>query len=487
VTERLSAADAAVLSFEGPTTPQHVGGLAIFDPPADGFDYDRLLGLLEERIALAPRYRQKVRPVPGHLANPVWVDDADFDISYHVRRSVLPRPGSAEQLVEFCARIQTRRLDRARPLWEMYLVEGMADGRVAIVTKTHQAMVDGLAAIDLAEVILDGTPHPTTGEQSLWMPEPEPSVGELVVGALVEAVRRPATAVETARHELGDLGSGLARAAGLVTGAARTAVAAVRSQRPSPLSAQPGEQRRLVLVRTGLDDYRLVRAASDTTINDVALATVAGALRGWLFRGEPVRPSTTVRVLVPVSVDDPAGTRVVGLVVELPVGEADPLLRLARVSYALATHLASGRSIRADALVALGGFAPPTLHALGARAAGSLRQRMFSLVVANVPGPQQPRFAAGARLAEMYPILPLGRGEALSIGLTSYDGGLFYGINADADAVPDASVLAGLVEESLAELVAASAVSAAVPAARQGAAGRSPVASGRPSGEGRRS
>jgi WS/DGAT/MGAT family acyltransferase len=189
----------------------------------------------------------------------------------------------------------------------------------------------------------------------------------------------------------------------------------------------------------------------------VALATVAGALRGWLlFRGEAVRPSATVRALVPVSVDDQSGGQVTALLVDLPVGEADPVLRLSRIAYAMSTHKASGRSVSADVLVSLSGFAPPTLHSLGARAANSLRRRMFSIVVTNVPGPQVPLYAAGARMREMFPILPLGQGQAVSIGLTSYDGGVYYGINGDRDSVEDIEVLASLVEESVAELVAVS-------------------------------
>ena len=455
--ERLSAADAAVLSAERRTTPQHVGGLAILERPAGGFGYDDLVGLLEERIALAPRYRQKVRAVPAHLANPVWVDDPGFDISYHVRRSVLPRPGSLDQLVEFCARIQARLLDRSRPLWEMYLVEGLADGRVAIITKTHQAMVDGLGAIDLAQVILDETAEPHRSPEPLWMPEPEPSSMHLVVDALNEAAHRPALALEVAWAGVNDVRASVGRAVSMVTGTVQAAAAVLRAEQLSPLTAEPGEQRCLALARTNLADYRQVRAGAGGTVNDVVLATVAGALRGWLlFRGEPVRASGSVRALVPVIVDELDGPRVTGLLVDLPVGEPDPLVRLARITFALSSHKASGQSVGADTLVALGGFAPPTLHALGVRAAASLRRRLFSLVVTNVPGPQVPLYAAGARMQEMFPIVPLGPGEAVSIGLTSYDGGVFYGINGDGDLAGDVAVLATLVEESLAELVEAS-------------------------------
>jgi diacylglycerol O-acyltransferase len=459
--ERLSAADASFFSVEGRTTPQHVGGLAIFEPAPGGFDYDRLVRLLEERISLVPRYRQKVRHVPAHLADPVWVDDPNFDITYHVRRSAMPRPGSDEQLMEFCARIQSRLLDRSRPLWEMYLVEGLALGRVAIITKTHHSMVDGLGAIDIAQVILDASPEPHRAAETLWMPEPEPTNRELVGDALAEALRRPAAAAEAVRAGLNDLRATAARFTSTVTDALTDTVGAVgavvRPERPSPLTVAPGEQRRLAVARTSLEHYRQVRAVHGGTVNDVALATVAGALRGWLlFRGVAVRPSATVRALVPVSVADQAGGQVTALLVDLPVGESDPVLRLSRIAYAMSTHKAAGRSVSADVLMSLGGFAPATLHSLGARAANKLRRRMFSLVVTNVPGPQVPLYLAGARMREMFPILPLAHGQAVSIGLTSYDGGIYYGINGDRDSVEDIAVLASLVEESVAELVAVS-------------------------------
>src|SRR5438094_199030 len=184
MTERMSSADVVFLHHESRNAPQHVGGLAVFASRPGGFEYDRLVRLLEERISLAPRYRQKVRMVPGHLANPIWLDDPKFDITYHVRRSALPRPGTDEQLLEFCARIQSRLLDRSRPLWEMYLVEGLSESRVAIVTKTHEAMVDEQNGIDLAQVILDAAPEPRRTVEAIWMPEPEPSSLDLLRDAV---------------------------------------------------------------------------------------------------------------------------------------------------------------------------------------------------------------------------------------------------------------------------------------------------------------
>jgi diacylglycerol O-acyltransferase len=462
MSERLTSADVSFFYLEGRTTPQHVGGLAVFEAPSDGFDYEGLVRLLEERISLVPRYRQKMRAVPGNLANPVWVDDLDFDITYHVRRSALPRPGTDDALLEFCARIQSRLLDRDRPLWEMYFVDGLAGDRVAIVTKTHHSMVDGFGAVDIAQVLLDPSPQPRRTVGAVWMPAPEPTRKALVADALSGVVRRPAALADVVRLGLRDVRSTTARLAGVFGGARTSARSALRRPASSPLHVEVGEQRRLAIARTGLDDYRQVRRVHGGTVNDVILATVAGALRGWLVaRGESLRATAMVRALVPVSVggesDGPTvGNRVTGLLVDLPVGEPDPLRRLAQVHYAMAAHSDSGRSVSADALVALSGFAPPTLHALGARAANELTRRMFSLVVTNVPGPQLPLYAAGARMTEMFPFLPLGRGQAMSVALTSYDGSVLYGINADRDATPDVTLFASLVTDSLAELVAAS-------------------------------
>jgi len=461
VAERLQPLDVSFLYLEGPTTPMHVGGLAVFTLPAEGFHYDKLVKLVEQRISLVPRYRQKVKSVPGHLANPVWVDDPDFDLGYHVRRSALPRPGSDEQLRELVARVQSRPLDRHRPLWEMYLVEGLAGDRFAVIHKSHQAMVDGVHAVDIGQVILDSSPIPRDVPDDLWMPRPEPGPLALVAGAVGDLVRRPTALTDTVRIGLADARSVAGRVGSAVGGVLSAARIAARPAPDSPLNAQIGSQRRFAVARTDLEDYRKVRKQTGGTVNDVVLATVAGAIRGWLLsRGEAVIPASTVRAMVPVSVrgssqSEQPGSRVSSYLVDLPVGEANPIVRLSQVGYAMKAHKESGQSVGADALAALSGVAPPTLHALGARVASSFSRRLFNVVVTNVPGPQFPLYAAGARMAEMFPVIPLAAGQAVSIGLTSYDGGVYFGLNADRDQMPDIDVLAALVEESLAELVLA--------------------------------
>ncbi len=459
--ERLSPLDVSFLYLEAPTTPMHVGGVATFAIPEDGFNYEKLLSLIERRLSLVPRYRQKVKSVPGHLANPVWVDDTDFDLGYHVRRSALPRPGSNEQLLELAARLQSRPLDRHRPLWELYLVEGLSDDRFAVIHKTHHALVDGVDAVDLGQVILDSSSQPRQVPDDGWIPRPEPAAATLVAGAVGGIVRRPTSAVDTVRMVAADVQS-LADRVVSTAGALLSAARFVARPAPgSPLNVKIGSQRRLAVARTSLEDYRRVRKQTGCAVNDAVLTTIAGALRGWLLsRGEPVTPSSSVRAMVPVSVRGDSqsgqpGSRVASYLVDLPVGEPNPLVRLSQVSYAMTAHKESGQSVGAETLVALSGFAPPTLHALGARVANSFTRRLFNLVITNVPGPQFPLYAAGARLLEMFPVLPLSAGQALSIGLTSYDGGVYFGLNADRDAMYDIDVLATLIEESLGELVQA--------------------------------
>ncbi|HEX6919795.1 MAG TPA: wax ester/triacylglycerol synthase family O-acyltransferase [Actinomycetes bacterium] len=457
--DRLSPLDVSFLYFEEPTTPMHVGSVAIFQAPEEGFDYERLVQLIKDRIAFVPRYRQRVRWVPGRIANPVWVDDEHFDITYHVRRSALPRPGNDEQLFELVARVQSRRLDRNRPLWEMYLVEGLSDDRFAIITKTHHAVVDGVGAVDIGQVILDTTPEGRDTPQDTWRPAAEPSWAELVAGAVGETVRRPTAVVETVRSGLSDVRSVAGRVLGAASGVLAMARTAARSAPETPLNAVIGEQRRYAAASSDLDDYRRIRKAHGGTVNDVVLAVVAGALRAWLLtRGESVSSFTSVRAMVPVSIRGGApgaalGNQVAAYLVDLPVGEPSAVMRLHQVSYRMKAHKETGQAVGAEALVGLAGFAPPTLHSLGARVASGLSKRWFNLVVTNVPGPQQPLYAGGARMLSAFPVVPLAKGQAVSIGLTSYDGGVYYGLNADRDAMPDVGVLAQCIEDSIAELL----------------------------------
>ena len=445
----------------------HVGSVMVFQPPDQGFDYDRLVSLITNRIAFVPRYRQRIREVPGRLANPVWVDDVDFDITYHVRRSALPRPGSDDQLQEFVARVQPKRLDRGRPLWEVYLVEGLAEGRFALVTKTHQALVDGINAVDIAHVIVDGESDREEPVNDKWRPARKPSDVELITEALVEAVHRPSQIVDNVRGGVTDVkavGGRLLSAVGTVV--STVARGAARPAPSSPLNAEIGEARRYIMVGTDLEDYRKVRSrlargsyADDVTVNDVVLATISGALRTWLLtRGEAVHSATTVRAMVPVSVYDTddatrLGNRVAACFVDLPVGEPRASMRLHQIAFAMRQQMEGGQAVGAESLAGLAGFASPTLHSLGARLGMAMSRRLFNLIITNVPGPQQPLYAGDALMLSTYPVMPLARWQAVSIGLTSYDGGVYYGLNGDRAAMPDLDVLGQCVVDALAELV----------------------------------
>ncbi|MGY1604162.1 WS/DGAT/MGAT family O-acyltransferase [Geodermatophilus sp. SYSU D00815] len=457
--ERLTALDASFLYLEERLNPMHVGGVLVLDAPPDGLE--PLEALVAARLPLVPRYRQRVLEVPGNLASPVWADDPDFDCTYHVRRSALPRPGTEAQLMELVSRLMSRPLDRSRPLWELYLVEGLAGNRVAVVTKTHPALVDGLSAIDIGQVLLDpepDAPAPPVGE---WTPARPPGAAALVLQALEEYARRPTAALDAARHAVTDVRANAARVAGIGRDLLRAARSAVFPAPHTPLNRTTGRQRRVAVARADLEDVKKVRSLHGGTVNDVLLTVVTGALREWLLsRGEPVTGSTSVRALVPVSLQDAdasPGGRVAAFLVDLPVGEPNPGVRLARLGYAMRGVALHGQSVGADRLIALTGFAPPTMHALGVRAARGLSRRLFNLVVTNVPGPQVPLYAAGSRVLEVFPVVPLARGQGLSIGITSYDGRVFIGLNADRDGVGDVDVLADLIEQEVAELVHAAA------------------------------
>jgi diacylglycerol O-acyltransferase len=458
MTERLRPSDLALMGEETSRTPMHNATLEIFDPAESGFDYDALIAHIEDRITFVPRYRQHIRRIPGRLANPVWVDDPDFDLGYHVRRSALPRPGSIDQLRELTARIMSRRLDPSRPLWEAYFVEGLEGGRVALLSKSHQVLVDGISTVDLGQVLLDVDPGPRQVVPEDWHPAAEPSSATLVLDALAENARSPRMLLTT--------GLGTAEAAirtmGNLTGRLGTVAGALSNRRTapdSPFNLDPTEQRRVVLVRTALKDYRRVRRVHGGTVNDVILTTLTGAIRAWLMtRGEPVGTGRKIKALVPMSVIDEEleptslGSQVIGHRLSLPVGESSPVVRLHQVSYALKAHSETGRAVAADRIAGVAGFAPTTFHALGSRVAAEESQGV-NLVITNVPGPQFPMYLAGAEMVETYPVPPLQPGFGVAIGVTSYDGGVYYGITADRDALPDIDVLGQCVRDALDELV----------------------------------
>jgi diacylglycerol O-acyltransferase / wax synthase len=471
--QRLTALEVSLLALDTAHTPSHIGAVHILDPGSESFDYEQLIGLIQDRIAYVPRYRQRVLGVPARLAGPVWVDDEGFDLTFHVRRSAVPRPGTPERLREFVGRILARRLDRSRPLWEVYLVEGLAGDRVALVSKTHLALVDGVDTVDIGQVLLDSSPDapsalsaPDGPGLGVWQPLPEPSPLELALGAVWENVQDPAVAVENVRGALASA-LGVAVAVGEAVGGIGGALGelagdALRGPRPvrSPLAGLVSEQRRFTTVSMRLADLRAVRAEHSHTINDVVLAVITGGLRAWLLtRGESIGPGSSLTALVPMSVTEDdgeptsLGSQVAPHLQRLPIGEPSPLIRLHQVAYATQAHKDSGRAVDARALSDIAGFAPTTLHALGVRVSAEVMRKQHDLLITNVPGPQQPVYAAGARLAASYPALPLSAGHLLTIGVTSYDGEVFLGLIADRDAIRDLDVLAQCLTDALEELL----------------------------------
>ncbi|WP_299052196.1 wax ester/triacylglycerol synthase family O-acyltransferase [uncultured Nocardioides sp.] len=459
--DRLRPRDLSLLATEA-QTPVHNATVEIFEGAGSGtgLTHERLTTLVAERIAFVPRYRQRLQEVPGGLAAPAWVDDTRFDLAYHVRRSALPRPGGEDQLRELVARIVSRPLDRSRPLWELYLVEGLEGDRVALLSKSHPVLADGVHTVDLAQVLIDADAEDRSlGDPDPWTPRSRPGTAATTLSAVRDTVRRPYTGVET----LTGAGAGALR--GLAGGARRVAgiTGALGGRTPtstSPVTRPLSQQRRLVLARTDLAVLREVREAHGGSVNDVVLAVVAGGLRGWLMtRSESMGGIRKLRALVPLSVFDDEleatslGSQIAGHLVDLPVGEPNPVLRLHQVSYSFKAHREGGRAVAARRLVSTAGFAPSTYHALGSRLVAAERSSHFDLSVTNVPGPQQPRYAAGARLLATYPVPPLMPDHALAIGVTSYDGGVHFGVTTDRDALPDADVLGQCLLEAVDELV----------------------------------
>lgn len=463
---RLSASDAEFFRLENTSTPMYVGTLSILRRPRSGLSYETLLHTVEQRLPQIPRYRQKVREVTMGLARPVWIDDRDFDITYHIRRSALPSPGSDAQLHDLVARLGSRPLDKSRPLWEMYLVEGLAKNRVAIYTKTHQALVNGMTALEIGHVIADRTQKPPQFGEDIWIPAREPSDRALLLGAVGEWVTRPAEQLSAVRSAVTDLTNTeqLSAAGHRIADMARTAA---RGTAPnSPLNTTVSRNRRFTVASHRLDDYRTVRARYDCDINDVVLAVVAGALRNWLLsRGEPVTPTATVRAIAPMSIYpdadvDSSGpgqaiSQVSPFLVDLPVGESNAVVRLSQIAHATESHPTAASLVDARTIVTLSGFAPPTLHAMGIRVATTFSARQFNLLITNVPGAQKQMFVAGTKLLETYAVPPLLHNQVLAIGVTSYNGELYFGINADRDAMSDVDVLPGLLAESIDELLEA--------------------------------
>jgi WS/DGAT/MGAT family acyltransferase len=452
----LSSLDASFLQLENDTQQMHVGSLLILEGPVP--DYREFCDYIESRLDAVPRYRQRVQRMPFDLARPIWVDDPHFLIGYHLRHTAIPKPGGEVQLRTLAGRIMSQRLDLDRPLWELWLAEGLPDGRWAVISKVHHAMIDGVSGHDVLEVLLDREPDAAPTSSTAWRPSPGPSRRDLLAAGTTWLARLPGgvrRAMTTALASPGDaVRGGAVRAFGL---------AQVGRQAVSPtsvLNGPVGPHRRWAWARADLEQVKTVKNAFGCTVNDVVLAAIAGGFRTYLLeRGEYV-DDDIVRSLVPVSVRRTdqrgrLGNQVSAMFADLPVGVADPMARLSTVATQMEYLKANGMAVGVKSMVSAADFVPPTLMTLGARVSASLGQRVVNTVTTNIPGPQYPLYLLGRQLLEMFPYIPIGQAVRISIGIVSYDGRLAIAATGDYDAVPDLDRLCAHIEASIAELVAA--------------------------------
>jgi diacylglycerol O-acyltransferase / wax synthase len=453
----MSVQDAAFLHIENGNNPMHIGSVAVLEGPAPA--YGDLVRLIAAKLPLVPRYRQKVRFAPGAIGRPVWVDDPHFQILYHIRHTAVPPPGGRDELRNLAGRVFAQTLDRGKPLWELWMVEGLRDGRWAVISKVHHCMVDGVSATDLLTVMFDASDAPPAQTPADdWAPGPEPGTFALALQGVVRTVADPLS-------RLGEISGRLRISAGprarLAEGAVLLRSLAEWSRRSATsLNGPIGPHRRWSWAEAGLDDVKTVRQGLGGTVNDVVLAAITAGFRSLLLsRGETVS-NRVVRTLVPVSVraDSERGlynNRVSGIFPGLPVSIADPGDRLRAIAAQLSKLKGSKQAVAGDALVKLAGFAPPMLLSLGARLAARTPQRALQTVTTNVPGPQLPLYVVGRRMVYSYPYVPIMGSVRISIAIFSYCGRLFFGITGDYDSVPDIDVLRDGIEEGMRELVVA--------------------------------
>jgi diacylglycerol O-acyltransferase len=460
--DRLTSVDAAFLHNEGDASHMHIGAVLVFEGPPPGFD--DYLNHVRGRLHLVPRYRHKLATPPLETGRPLWIDDPSFNLEYHVRHAALPAPGTEDQLLQLAARIASQQLDRSKPLWESWLVEGLAperegdEERFALIFKTHHSLVDGVSGVDLATVLLDLSrePAPPATDLAPWQPRPEPSGVDLVLGgvrgALTTTAEIVARAVSAATRPASSLG--LLRDA--AEGLGEIVWAGLNPAPETPLNVEIGPHRRFSIVRQQLADYKEIKDAFGGTVNDVVLTVVSGALADWL-RSRGIRTEgLEMRALVPVSVRTKdqrhqLGNRLTVMRGPLPVYIRDPVTRLGVVRQAMNGLKESKQAVGAATLTAVNNLAPPTILAQASRL--NFSTRLFNLIVTNIPGPQFPLYVLGRELKDLLPVAFLPEHHALAIGIMSYNGGIDFGLLGDFDALPDIELIAGGIEDALQELL----------------------------------
>ncbi len=469
--DRLSGLDSSFLHLENDATHMHVAACAVFEgrPPS----YEDLLLVISERLHLIPRYRQRLAHVPLDQGRPVWVDDPHFHVGYHVRHTALPRPGGELQLRRLAGRVFSHALDRSRPLWEVWLVEGVDENHFALLTKTHHALVDGVSGVDIATVLFDASPDPlpVAAPAQAWDARPLPTSSQLLAEALIERanvpkelVRGVKATIRTPWQVAGKLGEALYGLGALTS-------AGLKMAPETPFNVRIGPHRRFTWVTAELEEFKAIRRALGGTVNDVVLTAVAGALGRYMRLHGHDTENVVLRVMVPISVraeieHGALGNRVSAMWVPLPVGLSDPVETFTEICEATAELKESGQALGAQVLTGLSGFAPSTIIHQAARL--QAHQRLFNLVVTNVPGPQRPLYLLGRELRAIHPMVPLAQNTALGIAILSYNGELHFGLVSDYDALADLEAVADELRASLEELSAVAAATHPAPARHSG-------------------
>jgi WS/DGAT/MGAT family acyltransferase len=452
--EWMSAIDSSFLHVENDATPMHIGGVSIFAGPPPPFV--ELKAMVEGKLDLVPRYRQKVRFVPLAAGPPVWIDDPHFSLNYHVRHTAVPAPGSDEELRQMAARIFSQHLDRNKPLWELWVVEGLDQGRWALLSKVHHCMVDGVAATDLMSVMFSDDSNGSA--TAPWSAAPEPSSLEVLARSLARRAS-PAGQLQALQQAVSAPGETLRSWAEI----ARAATSAGRTLRPvgsSSLTGQVGPHRRWSWARARLSDVKIVRGELGGTVNDVVLTLITQGFRSLLeSRGEPIAEGQIVRTMVPVSVRRRGekgvyNNRVSAVFAGLPVGISSPAERLAHIRAEMDGIKESKQAVAGDVLSSMSGFAPPLLLALGSRLVTLSPRLNMHTATTNVPGPQQPVQTLGRRMLESFPFVPVVGSIQIVVAIFSYDGGLYFGVTGDYDGAPDIAVLTAGIEQGMKDLLA---------------------------------
>jgi WS/DGAT/MGAT family acyltransferase len=478
--DRLTAVDASFLHQEKQASHMHVGALITFEgpPPAR----DELIEHIGANLSLIPRYRQKLAFPPLELGRPFWVDDPSFNLHYHVRHTALPRPGSDEQLRELTGRIFSQRLDRSKPLWELWIVQGLERNRFALISKTHHALVDGVSGVDIATVLFDLSPVPSErAAADEWTPAREPSDVELAAEGVKGIVKTPIEVAGRALGALGRPGRSAAQLREAAEGVGEVVWAGMNPAPDVPLNVPIGPHRRVWWVESRLADFKAIKDVLGGTVNDVVLTVVAGALGRWL-RGRGVRTEgLELRALVPVSIrsEDERGSlgnRIAAMRGPLPVYADDPVERLGIVRASMGHLKESKQALGAEVIAGLTGFAPPTLLAQASRL--NFSTRLFNLIVTNVPGPQFPLYILGREMESIVPIAFLPENHAMAVAIMSYNGKVHFGLLGDYDAMGDLDRFGKHLEDSLAELLTAAKKADRKRAASNGSAKRAPARKG---------